>query len=257
MKALVTSLWHETRGQFERLPVWLPGTPMGLGDVGELGDGGWIRQTTLAELGVSVRTRRSTEPVDYDYSSSHGAEVSTTVAAGTDPALAGVVSGNAALRVRFTRPGAFVLRAASVRIHRIVNLAEVEERILEMFDAGRWRREWVLVSEVARGGPTLTLVSNGTDGEAVVDLGVTGAAGVPLAQARAGLRISRERGLAAKFVGAGESAVLWRGRRVRDPWFGVPRVADRGDQEDVQQTEDRGRLNRYMLDIEHPEDLAD
>ncbi|GII23851.1 hypothetical protein [Planosporangium mesophilum] len=274
MNSLVNSLWHEARGSFERLPVWLPGTPMSLGDVGVFDESGWTKQTTLAELGVRFSADPAGEPVDYDYSSHDGAQVSTRLAAAGAPAL-GVVgaagapalgavgNGNLEMHVRFSRQGAFVLKAGAVTVRRIADQAGVDEQILERYGQGRWRREWVLVSEVARGGPSITIVSGSDDGEAVIDLGAAGPTGSPLLAAGFGVR--SRKGLAAAFVTATEAALLWRGRRVYDPWWssepklvdrgGVPRGGETPGDPDGGGPDHGGRRAGHLAEVEYPEDL--
>jgi hypothetical protein len=257
VRSLVASLWHETRGCFERLPVWLPGTPMDLGDVGVFDDAGWVKHTTLAALGIGFVPDVAGAPVDFNYSSHDGAQVSTWLAASGDPTGSGIVEGNAGLRIRFSRPGAFVLKANAVRVDRIANLADVDRRILARHAGGTWPTEWVLVSEVARGGPAVTVVSGSREGEAFVDLGAAVApAGQPLVDAGAGLGIGSTRGLAASFASPTETTLLWRGRCVHDRWWSsAARLGDaRGTPSDADA--DPGDPAPRIVEVEHPEDLA-
>jgi hypothetical protein len=258
MKSLIASFWHETRGAFERLPVWLPGTPMELGDVGVLGDSGWVKHTTLEALGIPATAEVTGTPIDYNYGSSDGAEVSTWLAGSGDPAISGIATGNAGLRIQFSRAGAFVLQANRVVVRRVANLAEVDRRILAKHSGGGWRPEWVLVSEVALGGPAITVVSGGSTAEAFVDLGATVApGGQPLAAAGAGLGFGTTKHVAASFVSPAETALLWRGRCVRDRWWwSDPKISNRG--KEVPAAADAGGVGNlvpYLVEVEHPDDL--
>lgn len=262
MKRLVNDLWDETRGAFDRLPVWLPGTRMDLGDVGVFGDTGWVKQTTLAALGITQTTEPAGAPTDYTYVSSDGAEVSGGVNASVDPAFTGIPVGNAGLRVRFSRAGAFVLHADRVAVRRIGNLQEVDERILAAYQGGAWKRQWVLVSEVARAAAVLVIVSAGREGEAVVDLGVNlDGLGQPLASAGTALRIATRKGIAASFASSTGAAVLWQGRQVRDRWWrSAPEV--RGTEPQRGTTAVPGpasggqdRVGAEVVEIEHLADL--
>jgi hypothetical protein len=258
VKSLVDSLWHETRGRFERLPVWLPGTPMSLGDVGVFDESGWVKHTTLDVLGVRFSSDTAGEPVNYDYSSHDGAEVSMRLAASGVPALDAVTVGNIGMHIRFSRQGAFVLKANTVTVRRIADLAKIDEQILEQYRKRRWQPGWVLVSEVAQGGPSITIVSGSKEGEAVIDLGTTAAAtGGPLIGAGFGMRSTK--GLAASFITPTEATLLWRGRCVYDRWWlSQPRLNDRctdvrGDA-DVGHDHAGGSIPQ-VVEVEHPEDL--
>ncbi|GAA5193953.1 hypothetical protein GCM10023322_57130 [Rugosimonospora acidiphila] len=223
MNQLVDSLWHEVRNRLERLPVWLPGTPMELGDVGVLDDGGWSKSTTLDALGIGYAVDAGGTPVDYDCSSYDGAQVHVRLAAPLDPVLTGVVGGNIGMRVDFSRQGAFVLRAKAVAVRRITNVDALDEQILSRYEKKIWRREWIVVTEVAEGGPSVMLVSGGTSSGAVVDLGVA-VAGVDVVGADC--RLGTASGLAASFIGAQRMTLLWRGRCVHSRWWSRRRWLD-------------------------------
>ena len=265
MNSLVSSLWHEVSSRFQRLPVWLPGTPMDLGDVGVFEESGWVKHTTLDALGIAFSADTDGQPVSYDYSSQDGAEVNMRLSVAGVPALAAVVAGNMGMHIRFARPGAFVLKARSVTVRRIAELAAVDRQILDRYREKRWESGWVLVSEVARGGPSITIVSGSNRGEAVVDLGagVGGGAG-PLIGA--GFGVASGNGLAASFISPTEATLLWRGRRVYDRWLRQPRVVDRGEglrEDEVLDYEVRagrgagtGREQPpEVIEIEYPQDL--
>ncbi|MEV4496132.1 hypothetical protein AB0J84_10545 [Micromonospora arborensis] len=194
-------------------------------------------------------------PTSYDYASHDGAQVSTWVAADGDPVISGIAQGNAGLRIRFSRAGAFVLKADKVTVQSLANLADVDRRILARHRAGKWERDWVLVSEVARGGPAITVVSGSSDGEAFVDLGVTAAAvGQPLAAAGAGIALGNRRGLAGYFVSLAETPLLWRGRTVRDPWWSSKTwMSERGDPTHEESPVDGP--GPHVVEIEHLEDI--
>ncbi|MEV8531530.1 hypothetical protein [Streptomyces sp. NPDC051211] len=228
--SLLKAYWRESRTSFSRLPVWLPGTVMELGDIGVLGEGGWTKATDLGALGIPVTRRGEGAAADYDYSS--GAEVSlTTRVSGQLPDAAGApVSGGGGLVVDFRRSGAFILKSHAVRVHRIDNLDAVEKAVIALHTRLRWNPDWVIVTEVARGGPSITVISKEAGAQSVLDLGlaVTGA-GVDLAAARTGMRFSHRSRDAWASVTTEESTVLWRGRYVNEGWFGRTTVRERGE----------------------------
>jgi len=167
------------------------------------------------------------EAHDYDYHSQDGAQVTTSISASGTPVLDAVVQGNLGMHIGFSRAGAFVLKAGAVTVRRMAELADIDEQILRRYRDQRWRPGWVVVTEVARGGPSITVVSGSSAGEAVIDLGAAvGPAGPVLG---AGFAVRSTKGLAASFVALTEAALLWRGRSVQDRWWSSePRLRDRG-----------------------------
>ena len=61
--------WNEFRKAYDRLPVWLPGTAMEVGDIGLIGGRGWEKLTSLSELGVDYSSREIASDVSYSYAS--------------------------------------------------------------------------------------------------------------------------------------------------------------------------------------------
>jgi hypothetical protein len=53
MASILDAYWNEISHRFTRHPVWLPGTPMDLGDIGILRDSGWEKVTDLTGIGIS------------------------------------------------------------------------------------------------------------------------------------------------------------------------------------------------------------
>jgi hypothetical protein len=246
MNGPLDSFWYEISNHLDRIPVWLPGTPMRLGDVGVFDGRGWSQQTTLAALGIEYSTDLDGEPVTYDYSSADGAEVSIDLSAPAVPA------GHLGLQVRFSRGGAFVLKADRVTIQRVPDLAGIDHQILEMYQEGAWKRDWVVVTEVAHGGPSVTLVSAGSQSTAVVDLGaVGGASGAVLPGTKCA--VTRASGLAAAFAAPTRTALMWRGRCVHDRRWRKPVMDDRGG--DFRGNEPGDGTAAQVADVEYPDDL--
>lgn len=226
MKSVPRAFWHEFRGAFERLPVWLPGTRIQLGDIGLLSPAGWAPVSTLAEQGVSFAVGEPGAPVDVDYHSFGGADVSPHLSVDGGPLLGPVAGVGSSVRYSFSRQGAFVLKATALRARQIVDVDAVAEQAYARYRAGTWQPGWTVVTEVGWSGPAMILVSGRAGAEATVDFDVA----VPALSAGigAGIRVSNEHGLAAAFVSPGPSTVMWGGRYVRDPLLGRTRFDLRG-----------------------------
>lgn len=261
MNSVPTIYWGEIRAKFGRLPVWLPGTRITLGDVGVLSPTRWERTTTLADLGVRIVFDQPGAAVEYDFASAQGVTVKTQLAGQRHGPIPGLPGGAAGFQATFSRAGACVFRAAQVRVQQIGNLDDVERAVLDLYAAGRWRKEWTYVTETAVGGPSCVLVAKDKSANAVVSLGLSQPAGTAsLASANAGLQLSSQSAMACAFVAAEQTTVLWSGRYVNDAWykFRGPQGAIRGD--DTTRTAaapadtDAQETKAQVLSIEHPDD---
>ncbi|MDX3611292.1 hypothetical protein [Streptomyces europaeiscabiei] len=252
------SFWNEVRGPKNRLPVWLPGTPMELGDVGRFTTSGWTKFTTLADLNVQFTAAPEGTEGDFEYASSDG--VRRDRALSPVKADAGVASARGDVTYRFEREGAFVMRATAATVHRMDRLLDVEEAVLELYRRKKWRRDWVLVTEVVVSGPSLVLVSAGGQAEVTVRVkgSTTALPGVASASAAAHFEVEERTNMAAAFHGPQRTAVLWRGFHVVDPLFRKPEFAERGeeDQRTGGQPDLAASQEPYCEEVSHLDDIA-
>jgi hypothetical protein len=228
--SILDDYWNELGERFTRRPVWLPGTPMDLGDIGILRKGGWEKVADLESIGIRFSREPAGPKTAYSYSSAKGAEITVRAKAETSGPMLGVAKGNSALGIKFSRRAAFVLMVEEARVERIANLQDVDRAVLDAYRASAWQGKWIYVSEVVAGAPALTVISATAEGEAVVDLGAAPLAGATeLGHVQAGAGFGYKKDLAASFLTTRKSAVMWRGHYVRDPLVGNPAIRERGD----------------------------
>jgi hypothetical protein len=190
---------------------------MALGDIGVISPEDWYKTTDLTQLEVPVTVDNLGVPSDYDYSAGAALYFVTGGSAGQVANTSWLPSGHVGLMLDFRHTGAFVLKAKAVEVSRISNLAEVEAHIIDLYRRGRWKRHWVIVTEVAVGGPAVVLIADRSGAKAGVNLGADAVVGdFDLGRIRGNLGVGFEQGLAAKFTTRGKSAVLWRGMYVSD-----------------------------------------
>ncbi|MEU2265087.1 hypothetical protein ABZ568_01270 [Streptomyces olindensis] len=230
MRSVLKAYWKQTRSSFNRLPVWLPGNPIALGDIGVLNPDDWYKKTDLAREGVSVMTDEVGVPSDYNYSAGASVSFVTGGSVGEAANTSWLPSGHVGVLLDFRRIGAFVLKAKSVRVTRIGNLAEVEARVIDLYRQKKWKREWVIVTEVAVGGPVVVLIADQSKAKAGVNLGADAVIGeFDLGRIRGNFGVGFEQGLAAKFTTQNKSVVLWRGMYVSDGLIGSAKLKHRGE----------------------------
>jgi hypothetical protein len=235
MTTVLEQYWNEVTAKLGRLPVWLPGTPMNLGDVGRLGEKGWEKATDLRSMGIKFSSEAGGSGTSYSYSSAGGVEITPRLEAQASPEFTGIANGNAALGIKFSRAAACVLMADAVEVRRVANLDLVDQAVLDAYRRKSWKRDWVFVSEVAIGGPVLSIVAATAQGEATIDLGAgVQPGGTPLGRVHAGLRFGFTKDVAASFATTKESAVMWRGHYVHDPLFRKAGLVEKGPASDDQ-----------------------
>jgi len=218
--AVFNQFWDEFTNAFSRLPVWLLGSPMQLGDIGVIDRRGWEKVTTLEALGIKPIPRRVESDVSYSYASGDAVQISALAHAEAGQALAGAEAA-AGMRMAFKRGGAFVVRAENCRHSQIDNMLEVDERLRSLGESGAgWRtRRWVLVSQITTAQPCIVVVAGSAGAEAVVEIQGTGGVSnlAEVVAARGSLQLTREESLDARILSVKRVPLMWRGK-VRRKW---------------------------------------
>jgi hypothetical protein len=215
--AVFDQFWDEFINAFERLPVWLPGSPIELGEIGVMGRRGWEKLTTLEQLGVRFAVRNIESNVSYSYSSRNSVEISALASAETGQIVPGAEMA-AGMKMTFKRGGAFAIRAENCQHLQIDNMLEVEEEIHSLGTSdGGWRRRWVLVSQLTTAQPSIVIVAGSSGAEATVEIrgtgGITGLA--EMVAGKGSLQLTHESSLDARMLSVERVPLMWRGRSRR------------------------------------------
>lgn len=224
------------RKQFDRNPVWLPGTEMRIGDIGTIKDGEWQLKTSLAELETPItfkvrKDKVKTKSIVVDSGTGVEATVNVTADADVLP-LKGVASGNAGIGLSFSSAGQFSLRVYGVLTDVMENVARLESEMLNRFlgpDGGdlSWDRDWVVVTEVMTADRGVVAVSSKAGAEMTIDLGVDlGAANVRLGEVTADASVGYQSSMASAYLFTEPTAVMFRARRVKSGIFSSPEVTE-------------------------------
>ncbi|MFD6274188.1 hypothetical protein ACFWFI_01110 [Streptomyces sp. NPDC060209] len=145
--------------KFGYFAVWMPNSAVSLGDVGVVRGHRFHRMTSLAELGVGFETAGPGTDGIYAYSSAGQVDVAVS----GEVALPAVMPGVEPLlnvTVTFHSAHATFLRAARCATDTINDVLSLEQKIDDLREAGVWRREFVVVTELVRSGPAVILVSS-------------------------------------------------------------------------------------------------
>ncbi|MCO6004174.1 hypothetical protein NE236_04205 [Actinoallomurus purpureus] len=223
MQAIHKHYTRELYKQFHYFATWMPHLVLALGDVGVLREHRFDRMTSLAELGVDFTTLDRGGRAEYSYSStgkvdiSLDGEMSVPLLPGGEPPLM--------LTVTFSGAHATYFRAAQCRSEAISDLPSLEKALIGLRQAGAWRLEYVVVTELVRTGPAVILVADQAGARA--NLRVT-AESLPVPApvgGAAALNGSVTSGLAASVIAAeGDVTPLFRVAKLRRTLGGRPRI---------------------------------
>jgi len=207
--------WGAFQERFSRAPVWLPGTPMALGDIGVIDRRGYIHIARLSDFGISFE--EESVPVESEYSVTSACARTEDFggkAEASDPSGA-LSSAEVGMRVSFSAAGGFVVRAMKVQGSRIPNVLSVEERIRRK-NAEKlfWHREWIYVQEVVFAEPCIVIVSAASGAHATVRASINAGLNsfVQLLGAGSALSLSEQSSIDQYVATPTRTPFMWRGR---------------------------------------------
>jgi len=200
------------REQFNRLPVWTPGTDIRVGDIGIVDDGGWQKAGTLDQHGITFAPSPGTAKVNYDLTTSRGVQVTTKLDAAMT--LEGVAPVNAGIGFRFASSGAFAFTAVGCVVTQMENLISVLQQMLTRAMHGGWNEKWVVATTAVAAKRSIMAVSGSNASEANLDLGIdlssiTGTASVGLGKAAANAGFTVRKEMAATFLALEPAVVMY------------------------------------------------
>ena len=154
------NLWDEFEERFSRAPVWLPGTPLSVGDIGVIDRRGFLTVAKLADFGITFDTKPSSVPVAYDVNSSNSSTQDFGLGLAAADPTAIVASAQAGLRAHFPTGGASSFERPLSGAAQFEDVLKVEKAIRAKHDATHfWDKNWIYVQEVVTAQRVVLLVS--------------------------------------------------------------------------------------------------
>jgi hypothetical protein len=207
---------HENLGYFAS---WLPADPIEIGEVGVFEGGRFRRLNSLGQLAVAFRIARGTSSQDAQYTSREGTRM--TASAGAE--LESVAK--AEVTIEFSREGAFVFQCSALRQDRIDDLAAVTARVVEEYNRGSWKKEWLFVEALHVARAATIIVSEDSSSSITLAANVDAPlATTALADPRLQLSVRSTRGRIMHVIAGKGLRPLYSCLRLVDPLFGSASV---------------------------------
>jgi hypothetical protein len=233
------NFWDEFQERFSRAPVWLPGTPMEVGEIGVVDRRGYLRVAHLRDYGIGFQSEPSPVRSEYSVTSSTATMQDVGGSASAADPTAAVASGQVAMRVAFSGAGGFVVRCKSVTGTRITDVVAVERQILDKHETEPfWKREWIYVQEVVTAEPCILIVSARSGAQATISAAADAGAGsfAQILDAGLGLTLSDQSSIDQYVATPQRTPFMWRGRWLRGVFR--RRFISRGALDESEQADD-------------------
>jgi hypothetical protein len=173
--------------------AWLPDANLTLGDVGTLYKRTLFRRkTNLNDLGIKFGIISNQAQMSFDLQSDKGIELSTKAAGGVNSKTPNIPQAKAGIAVDFSAKGAFVIKAPQTSESTIKDIASLENQVLDLYNKGKWKAEWVVIDTLVTAPNAAILISRSSQGkiELSVDAPLTAGTSVQLGDANLTFNIS-------------------------------------------------------------------
>lgn len=223
---------NEIRHALKYHGVWLPGTPLSPGIIGEVRDGTFVPIDNLKEgLGITVDlepgSTAGTESLLYQ--SQAGVVIQTKASGATSNLFKGVAEAEAGVAVRFSRQGACVLSLQQYHTQRLAGQLRLQRELLKKIDH-RWKHSYVIVTETITAQTGTILVCE--DSKAYIEISAKGGTTNPIADignARLDLKVAHTEGRIFSIIGSEKLTPLFRGIRVTESLLKTLSIGSYGD----------------------------
>lgn len=239
MKGISEVYIKSMREHFNLCPNWEPHNLVSLGDYGTITDGIFNRLDNINKrFGIELVSQPVSAPVRREFSTEGVRSRQLNTGASTEVA-------NAQVEIMFEKENGVFFNAPQCVIHRIDNLGNVLDELLELYKQGKWDTDWVVVSELEEAQSAVIAVSREANASIAFEA-ATPIAKIDLADANLKLKAAKADKIAYKLDASDNHAtlivmmklqrlrkkgLLGMGKRVE--WSTERSIADASESEDI------------------------
>jgi hypothetical protein len=176
---------------------WPLEQPIRLGDIGTLEAHRFTPLGNIEDLGIPFEVAQSPSKTHQQFSSNGTVDVRMV---GSGGLRAPAASGKARLEIAFAAAGAVFFNLAGCVSSVVRDKLGLGRSVLKLYESGKWKPEWVLVSELVKSASATVAVSGSAGASLVLEAG-TRKGGLDLASATASLRATVSKSVGYHVVG--------------------------------------------------------
>jgi len=152
---------QEMKSKFGYFATWNPGLSIKLGTFGVLKGALFVRIGEIGQRGVQFgKTPPSLTPINFSYNSKGAVKITTKLAGSIKPAGSALGEADAGIIVEFSKENAVLFETQKANTSSIDDTVVLGEQILDLYRAGKWDKNWVVVTELISAEAATILISN-------------------------------------------------------------------------------------------------
>jgi hypothetical protein len=185
---------------------WEPTQPIELGVYGVLNDNSFQRIGNVRDKGIDIGKVIRDDVGDQKIFAS-GRDTSVTLHAKGASVNNPAVTINASVEISFSTQDSAFFNAAGCSYHVIADKAALRAKIMAEYAAGKWQREWAVVTDLVRARNTTVVISGSSAGSIVLEA-AGDVAQINLANAQIGLTLRTARNVGYQVIAEKDLAPL-------------------------------------------------
>lgn len=187
---------REVKKHFRKLRAnWEPGEQVELGDFGIMTSGGHIFQrlgNIKRKFNIDFDIRQDPTKDHKWFASSRGVSVKFNAKGQLDNP-ASPVTANARVKVEFSKEKAVFFNAAQCTTTSVEDKLKLSDAIFKLYKQGKWKKRYVVITDLVTAGKTMIAISSSSDSEFVVEAESKAIKTINLADASIGLTVSAKK----------------------------------------------------------------
>jgi len=198
-----------------------PTTPIALGDFGEMKNGYFVRLGNIKQdMGIEFDALPDNDPTYEQFKSDGNVDVSFKakgdISGGTVPLL------KAQVEIKFGSEKAFFFSSANVRYLQIASLFDVGKKLVDLYNTGKWKKRFVLISRVLEGEDTIIVTSGSSNSSITIEAESAEIPEIDLANISGNLKFAVSKSVSYQVIGKTKLQLGFGLSRVYDTIFNKP-----------------------------------
>jgi len=182
--------------------TWAPQNNFELGDIGIMKGKQFIYLDKLKNKKVSFVPNNGLPKKDdaFSYYSEDNIKISTKLVGEADKQI---LDAKAKMIIKFGRKNSILFRPKGVTMHKIEDQLRLAEQITKLYKEKKWKRDWVVITELIEVDSATILISNSKNATAEISASSNVEAGMfNIADAKLGLKLSHSKSLGIEILAA-------------------------------------------------------
>ncbi len=212
----------EMNSKFLYRATWEPNKPLKIGDIGILEKGVFSHRSTLESENIPMDVRVDESEGSLKYNSEGSVEIKAKLSGKAKMPQSQLGELDAGFTINFSREKSIVFQLNGTKTHIITNVGAIETEVLSRFMQNKWRKNWVIITELIEGKEGTIIISNSKESsiELRANANVNPSENINIADAKLDLGVVSKKNIGTEIIAKNGLTPLYRVAGIRKKLFG-------------------------------------